>query len=459
MNLCAEKQLRAYEEKKARVSTEIRKNAEKCQNGVVLDKKTSNLFRSSNRRNASKRIDVREFNKVISVDAETFVATVEGMTTYEELVKETLKHGCLPTVVPELKSITIGGALAGCGIESSSFRYGLVHETITEFDVLLGDGSVVTCTADNDHSALFFAFPNSYGTLGYALKVKVKLIPTKKYVKLTHRRFSESTLFFKELARLCTENREGSQYAYIDSVIFSAHEQIITLGEFADEAPYSSSYQYMNIYYRSLQTREVDYLTTLDYIWRWDADWFWCSKVFGMQNSLLRFIFGKYMLSSKVYSKIMHGIDSRSWLSSALGFFRGRREAIIQDALIPADKAETFYAFFRKEIGITPIWVCPTQPYSKIARYPLCPLEPGTLYFDFGFWDSIQSDKADGTYNRKIEKIVAALEGFKSLYSSSYYSEEEFWEQFDRSAYYQLKKEYDPDNRLKDLYAKCTHKG
>ena len=36
----------------------------------------------------------------------------------------------MPAVVPQLKSITLGGAVAGVGIEATSFRYGLVHDTI-----------------------------------------------------------------------------------------------------------------------------------------------------------------------------------------------------------------------------------------------------------------------------------------------------------------------------------------
>ena len=99
------------------------------------------------------------------------------MTTYEDLVAATLAHGTLPTVVPELKTITLGGAAAGVGIEASSFRYGLVHEALIEFDVLTGGGRVLTCRPDNEHRNLFYGFPNSYGTLGYALgRLKVRAI-------------------------------------------------------------------------------------------------------------------------------------------------------------------------------------------------------------------------------------------------------------------------------------------
>src|SRR3989338_2307811 len=146
----------------------------------ALGKKTSNLFR--NRKPDAHRLDVTDFNHVLQVDTQNMLVEVEGMTPFSTLVEETLKYQCLPAVVPELKSITVGGALTGVAIESSSFRYGLVHETIVEAEILLADGSVVTCTADNEHRDLFFAFPNTYGSLGYALKIKLKLIPIKPYI-------------------------------------------------------------------------------------------------------------------------------------------------------------------------------------------------------------------------------------------------------------------------------------
>jgi len=98
----------------------------------------------------------------------------EGMTSYEDLVEATLRHGSMPAVVPQLKTITLGGAVAGVGIEATSFRHGLVHDTIAAIDVVTGDGRILTCTRENEHRDLFFGIPNSYGTLGYAVKLETK---------------------------------------------------------------------------------------------------------------------------------------------------------------------------------------------------------------------------------------------------------------------------------------------
>jgi len=53
---------------------------------------------------------------------------------------------------------------------------------------------------------------------------------------------------------------------------------------------------------------------------------------------------------------------------------------------------------------------------------------------------------------------VAELGGVKSLYSDSYYPLDEFWQRYDREVYDRLKRRYDPDRRLRDLYEKCVLK-
>lgn len=415
-----------------------------------LQKNTSNLFRTQ--KSTQNKIDVRNFNHIISIDPINLVAEIEGMATYEQIVSETLKYHCLPTVVPELKSITIGGALAGVGIESSSFRFGLVHETILEFEVLLGDGRIVICTPNNEHKDLFFAFPNTYGTLGYALKVKVKLIPAKKYVQLTHKFFNNAKDYFAYLEKSCSD----STLSYVDGTIFHKNKMYVTKGEFVDLAPAVSDYKYKNIYYKSIESKTIDYLTTEDYIWRWDTDWFWCSKHFFMQNPLIRVLFGRFALKSTFYWKVKNFFNKHPIMNSVFNFLKGQTESVIQDIDIPIENAENFLNFFEREIGIKPIWVCPIKPYQNNVEFGFYNLEPKKLYINFGFWDFIRTDKPDGFYNKKIEAITQQLGGKKSLYSSVCYTESEFWKIYNKPLYSQLKEKYDPNSRLGNLYNKCT---
>jgi FAD/FMN-containing dehydrogenase len=439
----------AYEQRKLRLIESLRTSS----GGVRLAKDTSNVFRDR-QANAAARLDVRDFNNVLRVDAEQGFVEVEGMTPYATLVAECLKHGVLPTVVPQLKSITIGGATTGCGIESSSFRYGLVHETVQEMEVLLGDGRVVHCTPTNEHRDLFFGFPNSYGTLGYALKLKVKVVPARRYVRLTHIRHTDPTAYIADLARHCA----GSEADFIDGVIFGRQEMYITLGRFTDDAPYTSDYKYERIFYRSIRQRSEDYLTTEDYIWRWDTDWFWCSKNLGAQNPLLRRLYGRKRLNSVTYTKIMR-LNARWKLTDRLNGLLGiHAESVIQDVEIPVEHCVEFFNFYHDTIKFLPVWVCPTRAYDTKAVFDLYGLKPGTLYVNFGFWDVIRGHEArpEGFYNRQVEAKVVALAGMKSLYSDSFFTPEQFWGIYNKPAYERLKAKYDPQGRFKDLYRKCV---
>jgi FAD/FMN-containing dehydrogenase len=414
---------------------------------VRLRKRTSNLFRD--RRRATAELDASAFAGVRSVEGQT--ADVGGLTTYEDLVDATLPHGLMPLVVPQLKTITLGGAVTGLGIESSSFRNGLPHESVEEMDVLTGDGRVVTARPDNEHAGLFRGFPNSYGTLGYALRLRIELEPVKPYVRLRHHRFTEPQAFFDAIAA-------EREHDFMDGTVFGPDEMYLTLGDFRDEAPAVSDYTGMDIYYRSLQQRETDHLTVRDYLWRWDTDWFWCSRAFGVQDPRVRRLVPKRLLRSDTYWKLV-ALERRHGPMRRLDRLRGRpeQEYVVQDIEVPVDRAADFFRFMIEEIPILPFWICPLRLRDP-AGWDLYPLQPETLYVNFGFWSSVplEPGQREGANNRRIEEVVEQLGGHKSLYSTSFYDAETFWSLYNGDVYAALKEEYDPGRRLLDLYEKCV---
>jgi FAD/FMN-containing dehydrogenase len=407
-----------------------------------LGKTTSNLFR--HRQSAARhRLDVRAFNHVLSIDAERLTADVEGMITYEALVEETLVYGLLPAVVPQLKTITVGGAVSGLGIESSSFKFGLVHETVEAMEILTGNGDIVACSACRNPD-LFFGFPNSYGTLGYALRLTIRLVPAAPYIYLTHTRFRAPDNFFAHLSQVCT--RGGADF--VDATMFGKDEMYVTEAVFAGDAPEVSDYTYMDIYYRSIQRKANDWLTAKSYIWRWDTDLFWCSKHFGVQIPAIR-LFARPALNSRSYQRVMR-------LSQRLLPASGGTESVIQDVDIPIARGAEFREFLLREVGISPVWVCPFRTSDR--SYDLCPLTSNQLYLNFGFWDMVRTTHGMGHYNRMIESKIAELGGVKGLYSASYYDREAFWGIYDKVRYDALKRTYDPGGLFPDLYAKCVER-
>jgi FAD/FMN-containing dehydrogenase len=405
---------------------------------LALNKTTSNLFRA--RREAPRcTIDVRSFRAVIAIHPSTRTADVEGMTTYETAVRETLRYGLLPAVSPQLKTITVGGAVSGVGIESSSFRHGLVHETIEEMEILLSQGEVIRCSP-SENADLYYGFPNSYGTLGYALRLRIRLIEAAPYVKLIHTRFSDASEYFPALQAAC----ERPDIDFVDGTAFAPDELFLTTGQFAREARHTSNYRYL----RSIREKQTDYLTTADYIWRWDTDWFWCSKQFHAQNPVVRLLATPRLLNSRTYQRLMRA----GWRLLPNG---SGTESVIQDVDIPVDRAVRFLEFLFAEIGIRPVWIC---PFRSLQVFPLYAFEPGGVYVNFGFWDVIPSAREPGYYNRRVEQMALELAGKKGLYSTSWYDSETFWHIYNGPAYWVLKDKFDPEHRLRDLYEKCVER-
>ena len=428
-------------------------------NRCVFSKKTSNLFRPR-RQPQTPGLDVEGFDGVLGVDVHARTADVGGMTTYEHLVDATLPHGLMPLVVPELKTITLGGAVTGLGIESSSYRNGMPHESVLEMDIMTGSGDVVTARPEGDHRDLFCGFPNSYGTLGYALRARIELEPVKPYVHLRHVRFGGVDELIETLTSVVAAGRfDGEEVQFIDGTVFSPHECYLTLGSWADWAPSTSDYTRTGIYYRSIQARADDWLTVRDYLWRWDPDWFWCSRAFGAQIPWVRRLVGPRFLRSDVYWRIL-AVEERHHLKATVDRWLGHphRENVIQDVELPVERLAEFLHGFQREIPISPFWLCPLRQRHPAAVWELYRLDPATLYVNVGFWSSVplRPGMSPTYHNRWVEDEVDRLGGRKSLYSTVFYDEDRFRERYGGIAYGALKQRYDPAGRLLDLYDKCV---
>jgi FAD/FMN-containing dehydrogenase len=434
-----------------------------------LVKRTSNLFRTRTKGPAT-GLDASAFDQVIGVDAAARRARVGGMTTYERLVDATLAHGLMPLVVPQLKTITLGGAVAGLGIESSSFRNGLPHESVGEMEVLTGTGEVVVARPGGEHRDLFFGFPNSYGSFGYALTLDIELEPVRDHVRLWRLRYDDdSGRLFSDLAQICRSAEwEGERVDFVDGAVFDRGDMHLTLGQFVDEVPYTSDYTWLDMYYQSCRTRDEDFLTTRDYLWRWDTDWFWCSSALGLDRRWLRRLVGRRRMRSDNYFKLV-AFERRHQLTQRWDrlWRRPAREILVQDVEIPIERAADFLDFMLKDVGALPIWLCPFRQRDGSVTWDLCPSGrsgmsgtsgSGGWYVNLGFWTRVAttaSSPPEG-YNRLVERTVGEMDGFKSLYSTCFYTEDEFWRIYDGDTFAALKRRYDPDGRFPDLYEKCV---
>jgi FAD/FMN-containing dehydrogenase len=362
-------------------------------------------------------------------------------------------------VVPQLKTITLGGAVSGLGIESASFRNGMPHESVLELDILTGAGEVVTASPEQN-ADLYRAFPNSSGTLGYAVRLTIALEAVDPFVALRHIRYHSPTDLSEAIDGIVESGSlDGTRVDYLDGVVFSADESYLSLGVGTPAPGPVSDYTGQSIYYRSIQHDQgvtEDRLTIHDYLWRWDTDWFWCSAAFGAQHPAARRLWPRRYRRSSFYWKLL-AYEQRLRIVDRLEKAHGRppRERVVPDVEVPIERCAEFLDWFLTDVPIEPIWVCPVRQRDRWSLYPM---RTDHTYVNLGFWSTVPGGAREGDTNRRIERKVRELDGLKSLYSDAYYSPDEFDQLYGAGDYRTVKQTYDPDARLLDLYAKAVQR-
>src|SRR6266571_6044744 len=96
----------------------------------------------------------------------------------------TLAKGLTPPVFPATcLALSVGGTLSVGGIGNTSHHYGAQVDTVTEVDVVTGDGRLVTCSP-NRESELFNMVLGGLGQCGIIVRSRIRLIPAPSYVML-----------------------------------------------------------------------------------------------------------------------------------------------------------------------------------------------------------------------------------------------------------------------------------
>lgn len=387
-------------------------------------------------RHKDTKIDVSDLTAILEIDPVRQVCVAESGVTFVELVAATLAYGLVPIVVPELKTITIGGAVAGCSIESMSFVHGGFHDTCLEYEVLTAKGERLICRPDNEHALVFQMMQGAFGTLGVLTRLAFKLVPAKPFVELTYETYASVPAYRDAIAR----HAAARTFDFIDGIIHSPTRYVLCLGRFVATAPYTSDYSWMKVYYQSTAARTRDYLTTPDYFFRYDRG------VTNVRPSsfLGRLLLGKVMRSSQW----LRLGEKLHWL------LREERPTVTVDVFIPISKIEEFLAWYEREFQFYPLWCV---PYRRVRDYEwLAPSFYAGMKDDMFIDLAIYGMRQRGTrnYHRELEQKLLELGGIKTLISHNYYPEDEFWTIWNRPNYQAVKAVTDPDNVFRDVYTK-----
>jgi len=363
------------------------KNLKSKNQPILFSKKTVSHFVPSahTAREKLPKLDLKTLDSLLNIDPRKNIGIAEPGLTFSELLKESLKHNLIPAVVPELKTITLGGAISGCSIESMSYKYGGFHDTCLEYEIITSDGKVLTCSKENN-PLVFEMIHGSYGTLGIISKIKFKLLPAKPYVHLLYKKYNNFQDYWNALQKYCQEK----QYDFIDGIIYDKNLFILCLGNMVDKAPKLSNYNWLKVFYKAAAKKEHDYFKIYDYFYRYDADCHWLSKKIPLMETFIgRLLFGKFVLGSSNLIKLSKKFGPK--------IYKGKRPDVVVDVFIPKNNFPKFYDWYQKDFDFFPLWIV---PYKAPEIYPWVSDEIASKNQDAFFIDAAIYGKPNNEKNK-----------------------------------------------------------
>lgn len=392
-------------------------------------------------------IDTSQLNHIIKVDIDSMTALVEPNVPMDKLVERTLQGGLIPPVVMEFPGITVGGGFSGTGGESSSFKYGFFEQTAKSIEIIVPTGEIIIASTKYNPE-LFYGAASSFGTLGVITLIELKLIPAKPFVELLYYPVTSGA----EAVAKIKEEAAKDNNEYVDGILFAKDRGVICVGHLTSDPGNSKAQRFSRAhdpwYYLHAEdlvnanslgpTREI--IPIADYLFRYDRGGFWVGH-FAFKYFKVPFNrFTRWFLDDFLHTRMMYHSLHQSGL---------HKRYFLQDVGIPFSAADHFLDYVDETLGYYPLWLCPLQQAPRAQRTLFNPSTLGNgssesdIFLNVGIW-AIGTGRPEEHIiaNREIECKVQALGGRKWLYAETYYSEDQFWEIYNRDAYENLRERY-----------------
>jgi FAD/FMN-containing dehydrogenase len=400
------------------------------------------------------KLDMSDFNTILYIDAEKYIAIVEPNITIKELVEETMKYKLSPYVIPELSGLTVGGLIQGTGLESTSFKYGEFSEMIDSLDILIGDGSVITATQNNKYSDIFYGIQGSFGSIGIITKITLKLKKLSPYINLTYHILNNYDEAFYKLSAMCRLN----DIDYLDGIVLDKNKVILITGHNTSTIDYNlydinGTYSpwYFN-HLKDISNKKIyhETVTFKDYTFRYDQGCFWTGQYARIKKIIpigkmrvFHPLLKSYFTTENMYKKL----HTKSEEERAKRF-------LFQDVYIPESKLSHFITEYthNDQLGIYPLWLCPVKITKNIQPFVnnYLPNTNDKFCIDVGIYGCPKKTPFDPIeLNRKLEDSINDCNGRKMLYASVYYNKVSFWKIYNCFEWYQMiRNKYQTQNNL-----------
>ena len=133
-------------------------------------------------------------------------AWVDAGVRWSTLVRASLAEGRTPPVLTDYLELSVGGVISMGGIGGASNRFGLVTDTITEFEIVTGRGQVLLCSQHRNRR-LYQAARGGLGQFGIITKARVALVPANDFARVYELQYSDRATFLRDMRKLSGDER------------------------------------------------------------------------------------------------------------------------------------------------------------------------------------------------------------------------------------------------------------
>lgn len=393
---------------------------------------------------------------ILEIDPEARTVRCEPLVTMGQLTHTLDRLGWTIPIVPELDDLTVGGLVMGTGIETSSHKFGLFQHICLSYELVLADGSVVECTAESDPD-LFYAVPWSYGTLGFLVSVRIRIVPSKRFVQLDYIPVRSMEQMVEVFER---ETEKSSPSDFVECLVFSSSTAVVMTGNFVDSCEPGKLNEigkwHKPWFFKHVESfldsgKGTEFIPLRDYYHRHSRSIFWEIQdiiPFG-NNVVFRYLFG-WLIPPKVsLLKLTQGKTLKRLYET---------QHMIQDMLVPIADLQRSLEMFDQQVAIYPIWLCPFKLPPNPGMLAV-KADKDQMFVDIGVYGVPKRPGFDVyAVTRRIEDFVRSVGGFQMMYADSYMTQQEFRTMFDHQLYDRMRKRLGCDGNFPQVYDKVNKK-
>lgn len=395
-------------------------------------------------KSGAQTVDVGELRHVIELDEKAQTVRIEPQATVGEVTDALAKHGWMLEATLEMEGASLGGLALSQGLTTHSHQCGFVHDTVTEWEFVTGQGEVLVANAEQN-SDVFVTAGMSQGSLGVLTALTLRVVPTTKEVLITY----ETVDDLDQLANVMMKRMADPDIDFAEAIAFSAEHAVVVTGvglsdeeaarRAAEGTPRNNQGDWRKPWYFTHAEVQPDGTQELmplrDYLMRHDRSMCMTMEyTFPPGNSaFFRNTLGWVNPPELSFLKGIQGPAIRQLVIT---------EQIYQDIAVPAVRYAELLRHVDAELGIYPLLVypCVWRDRGGLQRHPeggargtaTSPRE--TVYLNVGIYG--RPTKPGGSMISRVRRLLAlarSMGGYQHTYCDVLQTREEFEQQLDHT--------------------------